>query len=910
MSRVYLNALLVVFWLAGLYYPGAMAAAVWSVPQAEHAAVLFILDDSGSMKGNDPSGLRYAAAGMFISALDPGDRVGALRFATQAQTITEGFVELHTQGDKLALINQLQPVVGEGYTDVRAAFTSAQPFFQSLDLTGYRPLIVFLTDGTPESPDMCASYLDETLALARDIGAPVYAVALTPGGQTSFLVNLAQETGGQVFTARGAADLLDRFLQILSDLKDRTVVGQGQTGAPGEVAVSLDPALTPYIREVTFIIAHSPGVTTRLAAPGGSEISSVDMGVFRIDDPRFSAVSVPTPQGGDWLVRLEGSGSAQVRAIFHSRLRARVVSPTGWVESGQPAPLVVNLLEEQPNGQMVKIVGDAGFSARITLPDGSQESLDQFYDDGTHGDKLPGDGNFTRMLVNTHQPGSYSISLRGQKGPVSVSAEVQFEAVALPTLVVDAPQPGQYDIRTEPIPLSVHLEGVATGQFEGGFKAVITSPGGQINDVSLIPEGNSYVGVFLPVEDGAHTVTFTAENSAFLGLPYQREAQSQFTARIVPTVSVVSARFASDTSRYEVEEARAGLPLEVTFRSTASKPVHLIASLDGLPGFQLAGSQMVDVMPGNETRILTQLVFNGKLESTAAHSWQGRLRFEPAPDSSVDLVDAELPLEFETYTPAITLAVQTVSQCEPGKCWQWQPVQLIIHAESTSLKTERLDLTVDGLPASALDPGWIEVPPGSSETRIVLHSLEGSKAGVFNPGEYRGWLIVSEARKGVIVAPTAPISVEFVVSSPLQSCRNPLIFSGIGALGLAIIIFKVASRARSKAQPPVVKGTLVHWPKNAPDRQETVDLTALNKEGVTIGTGSHCDVIIADSSMAETHAKLYAERMEGDEIRYMLSPQERVVVGYRPQTTSFELRENVSYQMGERIFKYVRDIEL
>jgi hypothetical protein len=41
--------------------------------------------------------------------------------------------------------------------------------------------------------------------------------------------------------------------------------------------------------------------------------------------------------------------------------------------------------------------------------------LDRFYDDGTHGDVLANDGNYSREFVDTQQSGTYTVSLSGVK---------------------------------------------------------------------------------------------------------------------------------------------------------------------------------------------------------------------------------------------------------------------------------------------------------------------------------------------------------------------------------------------------------------------------------------------------------------------------------------------------------------
>ncbi len=192
---------------------------------AEHLAVILILDDSGSMATNDAQDLRYADAQMFVSLLDEQDAVGALRFATASSPMTNGIEAVTGHEQRTRLVEALSPVQAEGYTDVLAAFQEAARMRRAFDGQGYQVVVIFLTDGQPEIPDKPSGYEAQALEAARSLDAPVLSIALTGEGQSPFLNRVAAETGGRVISAASAEDLLDAYLQLLGDLKDRTVLG-------------------------------------------------------------------------------------------------------------------------------------------------------------------------------------------------------------------------------------------------------------------------------------------------------------------------------------------------------------------------------------------------------------------------------------------------------------------------------------------------------------------------------------------------------------------------------------------------------------------------------------------------------------------------------------------------------------
>lgn len=869
----------------------------------DRLAVLFILDDSASMKTNDPGSLRYSAAKLFIASLDDGDAVGAIRFSTNTKAIIHGIVPIADARAKSSLIESLQPQAADGYTDVLKAFTEAQATLKRANLTGYKTIAIFLTDGKPEIQSPPNGYEDDTLKIVGQLGIPVYAIALTSSGQTAFLNRVASETGGKVIPAHTANDLLNSYLLILSDLKDRTVMGEGIQRSPGELTLPLDPALVPYVSKVTFIVSKDPAVTLRLNAPDNHEVQPSDsMVAFTMtSDPGFFAYTINSPASGDWKFALSGNGSAQVRAILHSRLRTKIISPSGIIEAGQPVSIVVNLLEEQEDGSVIKIVGEASFSAMFTLPDGTRQSLDTFYDDGTHGDTIAGDGNFSRAFVETGQPGPYSINVRGVKGVVPVTTATQIEAVSFPQIIMDEPSTGRYEIRDNVVPLRAHLDlPNLIDDFEGALTAKVTGPNGQSMFVPLQAVNGTFNGEYLPTVSGSYQVEFIADKAFFQGLPYERQVSTNFEALVVPQLTLQSVSLgltgASSHGRFELEQGRQGIPLLLTMSSTSPNSEKMMISLEGLPGFSLAEKDPLEVLPGGQTNFTLHLVADTQTEPG---QWTGSLTLRP--QGTVDVNGNQMPISFELFTPQLTFSSEVLSQCDAKNCWQWAPVMLILNTNSSSSGVERVSVYLDGMDGASLSQETVEVEPGAGQ--VVL---EIKPEGNFKPGDYSGSISFSNPRTGVKVLPAQPLAVTFIVDPLWVSCQKPLIFTGIGLAGLLVVGIMIAHRVRTNTKAPVVTGILTHWNKNQSELTIDVDLTNINKTQISIGSSEKSDIVIADESVAEVHARILAEKFE-DEIRMTLQPIAKVRKGYRETSDPMPLEEGITYQMGNRMFKYLRD---
>lgn len=516
MTNKYKPTLIVVLWLLTLG-----AGRYEKLPAADHAAILMIVDNSGSMKTSDPAGLRFAGAQLFDSLLDDADLLGLIVFSSQAEVVTGGMLPAGKYQVDTAALETSAP---RGYTDIKAALEKAGEIIESASLENQKVEIVLLTDGKPEISNPYPQYEQETLDLARSLNASITAIALTSAAQTPFLDLLAAETNGVVVPADDASDLIGAYLQILGQIKDRTVI------EAENAALEIDPALAPYINTATFVLSKPGGMEVSLMNPGGRELNWE-----KSDDPRFSLTTLESPAGGMYAFRLRGKGEVQAWAILRSRLRLQVISPTGIHPLGETMSVVVNLLEEDSTGSHTKIIGEASFSATITAPDGEQTSLDRLYDDGTHGDRTANDGDYTRTFPDTTQAGTYLISIQGWKGAIPLDGETRVQGIPFPTLVIDAPR-GNLEVRGEPVEVKTHLQGAGSSDSPRVFVKVL-APSGEAQELEMT--GNApYTARFLPLESGEYRVVVETRGASHRGVGYQASAEHSFRVKVIPFANI------------------------------------------------------------------------------------------------------------------------------------------------------------------------------------------------------------------------------------------------------------------------------------------------------------------------------------------------------------------------------------
>ncbi|MFQ5660667.1 MAG: VWA domain-containing protein [Gammaproteobacteria bacterium] len=181
--------------------------------------VILVLDNSGSMKKNDPHFLTSQAVTEFISGLDTSTRIAIVIFdqdVTLAMPLTQVSAESR---DKV--LKSLDRINYRGlFTDSPDAIERAIYELKNNGREMAQKLIIFMTDGIVDTGkaevDLEKSkWLTESLAPdAADAGIRIFGIAFTEAADFTLIQSLAQTTGGEYYRAIKAEDLHKVFKQI------------------------------------------------------------------------------------------------------------------------------------------------------------------------------------------------------------------------------------------------------------------------------------------------------------------------------------------------------------------------------------------------------------------------------------------------------------------------------------------------------------------------------------------------------------------------------------------------------------------------------------------------------------------------------------------------------------------------
>ena len=185
----------------------------------------FLVDTSGSMASNDPSGLRVDGAKLFVAQMRPGDRASVVGFDSFA-TREIGLTTLEQPGERQRGQGRARPDTGRERRHEHLRRRARRRSRSSRRNGGGSRLriVVLLTDGV-SSP----AYDNALTTQAADAAIEIHTVGLGSGVDANVLRSIATGTGGTYRQLTQAAQLPALYQELVQDIIDDGTDSDGDT---------------------------------------------------------------------------------------------------------------------------------------------------------------------------------------------------------------------------------------------------------------------------------------------------------------------------------------------------------------------------------------------------------------------------------------------------------------------------------------------------------------------------------------------------------------------------------------------------------------------------------------------------------------------------------------------------------
>lgn len=240
--------------------------------------IVLVLDNSGSMKKNDPHFLSTKAVTTFVDGLSDDTRLAMIIFDKDVDLAVPLTSVTHDSREKI--LKGLEKINFRGLlTNSPAAIEQAIYELKVNGRADARKSIVFMTDGLVDTGDAAKDaekslWLREDLTkAAADADIRIFGIAFTNNADYQLIQTLSSRTGGAYYRALDATDIDPVFLRIKAhlDVEPETVEAPpaAEMPPPTPVATSIAPSepLPPVATSIAPSAAPPPVVTSIAASP-------------------------------------------------------------------------------------------------------------------------------------------------------------------------------------------------------------------------------------------------------------------------------------------------------------------------------------------------------------------------------------------------------------------------------------------------------------------------------------------------------------------------------------------------------------------------------------------------------------------------------------------------------------------
>jgi hypothetical protein len=620
---------------------------------------VLVIDNSGSMRENDPRDMRISAAKLFTNLGAKGDQIGLVSMG-DAQT-TQALLSLSTidgfsqfAWDRFKTIRT--PSELSNWTYMGEALDLSEQVLNSAANKNPQRAVLLLTDGIPTAPDQDKAAQEQKLKAAvaklKQQGVRIFPIALGSGADVNFLQNeLATPTNGLVRTAQSADQLLGVYIEIMTLLQEgRYVDSYDITSDVDTFLAEVNPR--QQIDQINFMFpainGKAPEIESLLIPD--SPLSSIEK-LSRFQDPNWS-MWLARPEyvprfNGEWRVTLKTDlPKVPMIAVIKSDLRARMIEPIASVPdqdssvryypAGRPL-----LIRAGARNQSDSFERRLGLWAQMSAPQ-EWEGF-ELMDGGEQHDIAPEDGQSAGIYDRPMEPGNYElkINLSSSNTHLQLTRRYQVIVEPLPTMQVEVEPDGVLPVG-EPVLLRAKwaLDGQPAEMIGAEISAAVQRDGKTITTIPLEPvEDGLWEGSYLPAQSGAYTFALTAHaewQSPDRGPRlYTDYTVVEYEVSKQPLVEVTV-----DDRAERVNSLRDGIQRTVAFRSYSDQPVELKVEVAGVPGGEVY-PQTLRIGPreaGNRTVTVTSK------DRLASKTWQAQLKLQGTSD--VRLSTTELPIRF------------------------------------------------------------------------------------------------------------------------------------------------------------------------------------------------------------------------------------------------------------------------
>lgn len=258
------------------------------VPEKEQLEIIFVIDSSGSMKTNDPSGIGLDMVQAFIDTMQTqGIRIGYVAYNNEILSYSAPET-IETAEKRKKLKDQISSITYSGDTDTGMGVSQACGLLSN-EANTHR-IMVLISDGETDLPagslrteEQSNQELEDCMDWCRDENVPIYTIAFGKyDGSIALLEKMAKETQAESYSAKKPEDLIEILYGIFqNNLFYRIQQFSNGTYAGGsqQITCVLDSV---YVDEIDILLIFSGAVGETLVQYGDQNLPLTNLSHYAV----------------------------------------------------------------------------------------------------------------------------------------------------------------------------------------------------------------------------------------------------------------------------------------------------------------------------------------------------------------------------------------------------------------------------------------------------------------------------------------------------------------------------------------------------------------------------------------------------------------------------------------------------
>ncbi|MEQ9499387.1 MAG: VWA domain-containing protein [Deltaproteobacteria bacterium] len=352
----------------------AVSATAQAAPQPKRTVIL--LDESGSMKKNDPARLSLDAARLFAELSLDADQIAVVAFGDRPRVLVP-MSPAKSRRTMKAVRKSLRRLKFDGRTtDIESGLNAALVMLGPT-ATQSRDTIVLITDGKVDLGPAADSAERASIERIRKQVAPTlaarnvrsYTIAFTPEADQSLMRGLARATRGEFRYLPHAAALAGAFAEMFTSASNL------ETLPMRDGAFITDP----NIEKTSLVLSKgAPGDENTIRTPNDVVVtkSSNQAGVEWKSGDAYDHITLTKPQAGPWGVDVPPGAAPPVAMITASDLEfLAMVSPETPTE-GEPILVRAELRRKGELTNSFELHDGLSVTAHVASEEGKERTLE------------------------------------------------------------------------------------------------------------------------------------------------------------------------------------------------------------------------------------------------------------------------------------------------------------------------------------------------------------------------------------------------------------------------------------------------------------------------------------------------------------------------------------------------------